>query len=109
MAARFITTGSLTTGKSRKWWCTCTSSGGAHKTENVWIGDHDGREALLFNLDRLRKHGDFLAPWIEQPFLWLLHYTDSKTDGYDYKAIARERIAMLPPWVQEMIGAPERY
>ena len=87
-----------------------TSSGHWHgyDTDSVtWIGDHDAREALRHKISVLEQNGEFLAPWVEQPFLWLLHYQDSKTDSYDYQQINRDRIAMLPDWVQNMI-TPEK-
>lgn len=99
----------------------CTSSGGVHdlndprwenraeeKDRSGWVypGNHDCREALRHNIDKLRQHGRFLAKWPKRPWLWLLHYMDTK-GTYDNKAIARERIAMLPEWVQEMIGNEE--
>lgn len=81
-----------------------TSSG--HVTrDKVWVGYHDAREALLFKMDRLKANGAMLSPWVEQPFLWLLHYMDTKDKEYDYEAINRERIAMLPDWVRTMILA----
>lgn len=95
-------------GDRSQWRDGMVSSGHLHKTEDVWIGDHDAREALLFKLDRLRKHGEFLNPWIERPFLWLLHYMDTKRPGYSHDAINAERIALLPAWVQEMIGNDDR-
>lgn len=87
----------------------CTSSGcfardAYDRGEYVWVGHHDAREALKRNIRKLRENGQFLTQWIEQPFLWLLHYMDTKNDDYDYKAINAERIAMLPEWVQKMIG-----
>ena len=80
-----------------------TSSGHLSK-DGVWIGDHDCREALLFNMGNLSANGKFVAPWVERPFLWLLHYQDTKADGYSYDDINNERIAMLPEWVREMIS-----
>lgn len=103
----------------------CTSSGGFHNYDEdpVWAGDHDCREALIFNMERLRKRGTLLPKWEANPFLWFLHYDDTfnpvyeaardewlKTDRstpspcqqdfpegeYDYDAINRERIAMAP-------------
>ncbi len=79
-----------------------TSSGGYRG--DVWQGDHDCREALIYNLDRLAANGEFVCPWVERPFLWLLNYAEPKVEGYDYHAINRERIAALPPWVREFIG-----
>lgn len=71
---------------------------------DTWIGDHDCREALIFKMDNLAVNGAFVAPWVERPFIWLLHYMDTKTEGYDYKAINEARIALLPAWIREMIG-----
>jgi hypothetical protein len=81
------------------------TSSGHMRRDGVWVGDHDCREALLYNLGRMRSLGDFVNPWAERPFLWLLHYMDTKgEDGYDYGAINAERIAMLPEWVRLMLG-----
>lgn len=76
----------------------CTSSGGFHFDENdvkTWVGDHDCREGLIFNLERLRKNGEFLPQWVENPFVWFLSHDDTK-DEYDYEAINRERISQMP-------------
>jgi len=70
---------------------------------DVWAGDHDAREGLIYKLSRLRSTGEFLPQWVEQPFLWLLHYRDTDTPDYDYAAINAERIGLLPRWVQTMI------
>lgn len=73
----------------------------------VWVGDHDCREALKMNVTNLIHNGVFLAKWKKSPFLWLLHYMDTKTEGYDYEKINAERIAMLPEYVRNAINAPE--
>lgn len=83
----------------------CLSSGGWRDSPKLWVGDHDGREALRLHIGDLRARGTFVTPWVEQPFLWLLHYMDTKDEGYDYKAINAERIAMLPKKVQRAIRA----
>jgi hypothetical protein len=85
-----------------------TSSGGWHNYDadtqtGTWVGDHDAREALCYRLDRLRDAGDFLNPWAKTPWLWLLHYMDTKVKGYDYAEINATRIRLLPQWVRDMI------
>lgn len=87
----------------------CTSSGGMYEAEDgtrYWAGDHDCREALRHNLQKLQDNGSFLPQWPigNGIFLWLLHYQDTKQQGYDYKAINEERLALLPDWVRLMIG-----
>ncbi len=70
----------------------------------VWYGDMDIREGLRHKLDTMAEAGELLEEWISQPLLWLLHYMDTKTEGYDYKAITAERIAMLPEDVRMAIS-----
>jgi hypothetical protein len=84
----------------------CTSSGGFanYDTDPVWVGDHDCREALIHNLNKLNNRGEFVTPWVKRPFLWLLHYDESKVPGYDYRAISEARVGRLPDWVQAFIG-----
>lgn len=74
--------------------------------DRYWAGDHDCREAIRYNVANLLQHGTFLSKWPSDngQFLWLLHYMDTRQEGYDYASITVERIAMLPQWVQEMIG-----
>jgi len=81
------------------------TNSGQMTDSGVWAGDHDCREALIFNLEQLRANGEFVKPWVGRHFLWLLHYMDTKDDGYDYKAITTERAAMLPVDVREVIGS----
>ena len=63
----------------------------------------DCREAIRYYLGKMRENGKFLPVWEHRPFLWLLHYMDTKAEGYDYKAITAERIAMLPEHVRKAI------
>lgn len=81
-----------------------TSSGRMHtRTDReIWIGDHDCRQMLAGKIAKLTSNGSFVSPWIERPFLWLLHHGDPK--DADYKLINAERIALLPAWVQAFIG-----
>lgn len=85
-----------------------TSSGHWHGYTNpdhtgTWVGDHDGREALRHKIQRLRDNGKLITPWVERPWMWLLHHMDTRPAGYDHDAINDKRIAMLPDWVREMI------
>lgn len=82
-----------------------TSSGSMR--DGVWSGDHDGREAIAYKMQRLREHGIFQPRWSRAPFLWFLHYGDTKVENYDYKSINAERMAAMPGWVQEIIGTSE--
>lgn len=69
----------------------------------VWVGDHDAREGLRFNLGRLREHGEFLPIWVERPWLSLLTYQEAREDGYDRKAITESVIGELPEHVRTAI------
>ncbi|TJW14345.1 MAG: hypothetical protein E5W82_10225 [Mesorhizobium sp.] len=88
-------------------WYKFTSSGCMARGCDVWTGDHDAREALLFKMDELRANGEFVRPWAERPHLWLLHYMEPKVEGYDYRVITEARIARLPDWVRKFIGSAE--
>ena len=86
-----------------------TSSGSMYlddQGEKFWGGDHDCREAIKHKLGKLWDNGTFYAQWPKgnRIFLWLLHYRDTRTEGYDYEAINAERIVMLPDWVRTMIN-----
>lgn len=87
----------------------CLSSGGWERMADDWIwsGNHDCREALRYHLRQLRERGGFVKPWVRRPFLWLLHYMDEKTEGFDYKAVNRERLLMLPAEVRAVIEPAE--
>ena len=84
------------------------SSSGVHEYDGqlVRIGSHDCRESLRQKLSGLRKYGTFVNVWVRQPFLWLLHYMDTK-GPYDYEAINGERISMMPQNVQNAIAGVE--
>jgi len=70
------------------------------------IGGGDCREALKYNIEQLELNGSFVKPWVERPFLWLLHYMDTKVEGYRYEKINAERIAMLPEEVRVAAISP---
>lgn len=75
----------------------------------IWCGDHDCREALKFNINRMVENGTFLKKWKKKPFMWLLHHMDSKQEGYSYEEINEQRIKMLPEDVQELIKGETNY
>ncbi len=77
---------------------------GKHGDTHIWIGDHDGREALIHNLNGLIEHGTLMPKWVERPFLWLLNYSDTEDKNYDYKKINEENISKFPKYVQEAIS-----
>ena len=67
--------------------------------KRLWVGDHDCREAIRFNIQTLRNHGEFIPKWQKRPFLWLLHYMDNEKHGI----VNERRIAMLPQHVRDAI------
>jgi len=79
------------------------SSGPIKGSEDIWSGSRDGREGLRFALDEMSQQGQLLPTWIARPHLWLLHYMDTKVEGYDWKAITKAMVEMLPAHVQQSI------
>lgn len=97
----------------------CTSSGGTKRavvgTEiiDIWVGDHDCREGLIHNMNRLTENGRLLAPWPVRPScLWLASFMD--WDAYrgcshdvrvdEIEAITADRLSRCPDWVRDMVG-----
>lgn len=84
-----------------------TESGGIYPRDakiedTVWAGNHDAREALSFNLRKLRENGTFVPKWKKRPSLWLVGHWE-EADEAVYDRINRNRIAKLPQWVQDNI------
>ncbi len=79
-----------------------TSSGGM-RDNDIWVGNHDCREAVKFHISQMADNGTFQKQWVERPFLWLLHYMDRKVEGYDSDKNNAERIAKLPQRVIDAI------
>jgi hypothetical protein len=71
--------------------------------QSIWGGHCDVREGLRYVIEKMESSGCILETWIEQPFLWLLTYMDTKNDNYDYGAINASRITRLPAEVQKAI------
>ena len=72
-------------------------------TGEVWVGSIDVRQGLRHRLTTMEQNGQLLSVWVEQPFLWLLHYQDTKTPGYSYQDINNSRVSQLPVGIQKAI------
>ncbi len=91
-----------------------TSSGHWMKDEDVWIGDHDGREALKHKLTVLEAYGEFIYPWKERPFFSLVNSeVHRQTQGLPWNQqtaitdeITENNVSQLPQEVRDMI--PEK-
>lgn len=64
------------------------------------VGTFDGREGLFTKLAWAEENGQFITPWLERPFLWLLTYADTKRPDYDHNVINEARLQKLPPNVR---------
>lgn len=79
------------------------------------VGDYDGREGLFTRLAYMEENGQFITPWLERPWLWLLTYMDTKDEkgasfpsgvkGYDHNVINAKRLADLPEDVRRAVLA----
>lgn len=72
---------------------------------DIWVGSTDAREGFVRKLTGMRAVGKFITPWVKQWHLWLLHGEDTRPGwgNYDADAIIKERINMLPDYVQDAI------
>lgn len=70
----------------------------------TFVGDYDIREAFVYRLNRMKETGTFVKQWPKTPFLWLLHWMDTKDEGYDHAAITRDRMMQLPQYVRDAMG-----
>lgn len=81
----------------------------ARQNHNVWVGHHDGREGLRFNIENIARTAEFLPVWVEQYCsLWLVNYMECRNDCFEkrlksYEEISTERLSMLPEHVQKAI------
>lgn len=77
----------------------------------VWVGSHDCRKALCFNIETLAKKGEFLIQWPELPHLWLANYADYRIfdnlkdnqSGEYWHEVNRSYLERLPEYVQRAI------
>ena len=90
----------------------CTSSGGMH--DGIWVGDHDCREAVRFNIRRLETNGTLLKQWKKCPScLWITHYGErdeifghhdwASKEPHPADAATQSRIDQFPQAVQKAI------
>ena len=84
------------------------SSGGYHNydTDPVWVGDHDIREAMRFNINNFRTYGNFVVPWVKTPFLWLLNYMETQDKDYSYDEINVRKLKMIDPEIRAKFIVP---
>ena len=79
------------------------------------FGSHDCREALIFNLENLRTHGEFIVPWPaitegEGSYrVYFSHHGDEWPEDYKersefIKNLNAERLAELPAEMRESMG-----
>lgn len=76
----------------------------------IWSGNHDCREAIKYNIEKLREHGTFVTPWVDCPIHWFSHYGD-RVDNDDflakgdmYRKLSKPRIEAFPSEVKELFG-----
>ena len=71
-------------------------------TYGVWIGYHDGREAILHNINKLNENGEFLNTWIESD------YSCNHSRDYDKNVqtedVSLKRMERFPEEVKERIN-----
>jgi hypothetical protein len=97
-------------GVNRAW----LTSSGTFK-DGIWCGDHGSSEALLHNLNQLRKNGEFQKIWPKDAWtLWLINYHErnecvasSHNCMEQIKAMRRvcdDRVSRLPEQVRKAIN-----
>lgn len=73
--------------------------------ELVWVGDWRAFDRMRGWLADMRKGGDFLPAWIEQPHLSLLHWAEDRDLDRDDRCSAEaEKYAALPERIREVTG-----
>jgi hypothetical protein len=79
--------------------------GSGYFLEDVWVGNRSMGSDMQPALQQLRAGGEFLPRWIQQPFLWIASYNESRDPLIDKDALTRERLARLPADVQAAVLA----
>ncbi len=82
---------------------TVRSSSCPTSVEGVRTGNHDIREGFVDSLNNLKMYYDFIE-WVEPQFLWLIHYSETESENYDYKSLNETVIKQLPEKVKKQLG-----
>jgi len=86
-------------------WEWISSGGMIDEKKLIYETSHDVREGLFSKLNELESAGKFLNRWTKKDrFLWLLDFTETKTEGYDYKKISKEKLLKCPEELQKIVG-----
>jgi hypothetical protein len=82
-------------------------SGGLHDSGDVTFIDSswDIRGGLMSEINIIESVGDIVPSWRDNKrFLWFVNYTEDDVEGYDYKKITNDKIALLPEEAQRIIN-----
>lgn len=72
--------------------------------EHIWIGSHDAREGFRHRLSLLRDNGTFVFPWVECPWISLIHYGESGSGDVSLNSqMSLSRFQRLPAIVQKQL------
>ena len=69
--------------------------------EGIWVGSHDAREALFFNMQRLMDNGELIFPFAVRPHIYIGQQNEKGENYWD----ENEVIAKLPEHIRN--GIPE--
>ena len=87
------------------------------ESEWAWVGSWDAREGIRNQMKLFEKHGHFVGPWKDQPFIHLTHHGDkSDKDDHDldylhFLCLVRDAYIELhsyTPFISK-IGAGDRH
>lgn len=78
----------------------------AQGLRNIWVGDHDCREAVKHNIHMLATNGKFAPNWKKCAFSWLCNYSEfKKNEPLDaHYESTKKRLSKFPKWVLDQIG-----
>lgn len=72
--------------------------------DNIGISYINVIEGLKFHIEEVLENGEFITPWIKQPFLWLCNYMETKIKDYNYTVINNNKLNKLPIEIQRAIS-----